>query len=130
MGDKDKFMPIPPRHQQALQLLVAQKNRDMFGGIGVGALREEEDEPLTLEQIVQPLWERGLVEDLTETELGASGRYFVRITLLGQVCLNLGYMLREPRKATEPELKKLGAELPNAADERRAIEDEEVLGTA
>lgn len=97
-----KFMVIPPRHQRALEMLVDQKHRDRFGGIGVGAMREEDD-VLTLEQIVEPLAARGLVEDLTQTEMGESGRFFVRITRLGELCLSLGGMLREQRKMTEDE---------------------------
>lgn len=101
-----KFMAIPPRHRVALEMLLVQRrNRDGFGCIGTGALRDE-DEPFTLEQIVKPLFERGLIEDLTETDLGAGGQYFVRITQLGKACLGLGYMLRDPRTATEAEIKK------------------------
>jgi hypothetical protein len=106
-----KFIEMIPRHRRALEMLVAQKKRDSFGGIGVGALRDE-DEPFTLEEIVQPLWERGLVEDLTQTELGSGGKYFVRITRLGEVCLGLGYMLRERRKATQDELQQLAGAQP------------------
>ena len=97
-----RFMVIPPRHVRALQMLVSQRDRDQFGGIGVGALLEDDD-VLTIEQIVQPLWERGLVEDLTHTEMGEPGRYFIRITRLGQQCLALGAMLREQRKMTDDE---------------------------
>jgi hypothetical protein len=129
---KDKFMTIPPRHQRALELLAViarQPNRDIYGAIGVGALRDE-DEPFTLEQIVQPLWERGLIEDLTGTELRTGGKYFVRITALGIVCLGLGMMLRDARKVTEAEIKGLQLETPSEADERAAIEDEQIAGTA
>ena len=97
-----RFMVIPPRHVRALQMLVSQRDRDMLGGIGVGALLEDDD-VLTIEQIVQPLWERGLVEDLTKTSMGEPGRYFIRITRLGQQCLALGAMLREQRKFTDEE---------------------------
>jgi hypothetical protein len=103
---KDRFMQIPPRHQRALEMLREQRTRDPLGAIGAGALRDEDD-PFTLEQIANPLWERGLIEDLTGTEMETAGRYFVRITPLGLVCLGLGYMLREPRKATEHEMMQL-----------------------
>lgn len=129
---KDKFMVIPPRHQRALELLAViarQPSRDILGAIGVAALRDE-DEPFTLEQIVQPLWERGLIEDLTETELGSGGRYFVRITTLGVVCLGLGMMLRDPRKVTEAEIQGLQLEMPTEAGERAAIANESIVGTA
>ena len=129
MSATEKFMPIPPRYIQALQMLVEQKKKDAFGGIGVGALREE-DEPLTLEQIVSPLWERGLVEDLTETELGPAGRYFVRITALGVACLHLGVMLRDPRKAADAEIQGLHRENPSEGEERAAIQEEQIVGTA
>jgi hypothetical protein len=97
-------MEIPPRHRRALEMLREQKTRDSLGGIGKGALRDE-DEPFTLEQIADPLLQRGLIEDLTWTDLGAGGKYFVRITPLGEACLGLGYMLRETRKATLAECK-------------------------
>lgn len=125
----EKFMPIPPRYLRALQMLVEQKKRDQLGGIGVGALREE-DEPITLEQLVNPLWERGLVEDLTDTELGPPGKYFVRITALGVLCLDFGLMLREPRKVTEAEINGLRLESPSESEEREAIAGEEILGIA
>ena len=123
---KDGFMAIPPRHQRALEMLMKQKKRDQFGGIGVGALRDEDD-PFTLEQIVQPLWERGMIEDLSETDLGLGGRYFVRITRVGEICLSLGYMLREPRKLSEPELKRLNEGMPQKT---AAIEGETIPGTS
>jgi hypothetical protein len=126
---KDKFMPIPPRHHRALEMLIEQRKRDAFGGIGVGALRDEDDQ-FTLEEIVTPLWDRGLIENLTETELGASGKYFVRITPLGVVCFGLGLMLREGRKVTEPEIQGLQLETPSEADERAAIQSESIVGTA
>ena len=129
---KERFMVIPPRHHRALELLAViakQPSRDILGAIGVGALHDE-DEPFTLEQIVKPLFERGLIEDLTETELGAGGKYFVRITALGVVCLGLGMMLRDGRKATEAEIRGLQLETPSEADERAAIENESIVGTS
>ena len=104
------FVVIPPRHLRALKMLVEQKGRDRFGGIGIGALRDE-DEPFTLEHITDPLFSRGLIEDLTGTEMESSGKYFVRITRLGEVCLGLGIMLRESRKTTDVEMRILGGDL-------------------
>jgi hypothetical protein len=109
MSVSELFMPITPRHRRALEMLAQQKKRDSLGGIGVGAMCDEDD-VFTLEQIVTPLSERGLIEDLTETELGASGKYFVRITRTGEICLALGCMLREPRKITLPELAQLNTD--------------------
>jgi hypothetical protein len=103
------FMLMTPRHKQALALLVEQKKRDHLGGIGVGALREE-DEAYTLAQIVEPLAVRGLIEDLTKTPLGPGGKYFVRITPLGEYCLNVGHMMREARPSTIAEMKKYASE--------------------
>lgn len=103
------FMTITPRHRRALEMLADKRKCDTLGGIGVGALHDEED-VFTLEQIVMPLADRGLVEDLTETELGASGKYFIRITRTGEICLALGCMLREPRKITLEELGQLSAD--------------------
>jgi hypothetical protein len=108
MPISDHFMPIPPRHRRALEMLAVialQPNRDILGAIGTGALLDE-DEPFTLEQIVLPLSKRGLIEDLSHTELGAGGLYFIRITELGKICLGLGYMLREPRRTSPEEIKK------------------------
>ena len=108
MAASDYFMPIPPRYRRALEMLVEQKKHDALGGIGVAALRDE-DEPFSLEQIIQPLWDRGLIEDLTSTDLGSAGKYFVRITRLGELCLGLGYMLRAARNSSEAEIAKLTA---------------------
>jgi hypothetical protein len=107
--DSAKFMVIPPRYQRALEMLRAQRLRDPLGAIGRGAMRDE-DEPFTLEQIVDPLWERGLIEDLTWTDLHEGGKYFVRLTQLGDICLSLGYMLREPRKVTLGEMRFLAGQ--------------------
>jgi hypothetical protein len=122
-----KFMLIPPRHRRALEMLMEQTKRDPLGAIGRGALRDEDD-PFTLEQIVSPLWDRGLIEDLTWTDLGEGGKYFVRITKLGKICLGLGYMLRETRKPTLAEWKGLGEQaaittLPPGTAERLAQHD-------
>jgi hypothetical protein len=86
-------------------MLVEQKKHDTLGGIGTGALRDE-DEPFTLEQIIGPLWERGLIEDLTWTDLREGGKYFIRITPVGELCLGLGLMPRAPRKTSPQEIKK------------------------
>jgi hypothetical protein len=104
MPISDLFMPIPPRHRRALELLVDQKKHDPYGAIGTGALRDEDD-PFTLEQIINPLWDRGLIEDLTNTDFGRGGQCFTRITPLGEICLGLGYMLRAPGKTTEEAIK-------------------------
>ena len=105
MSVMDQFMQITPRHQLALEVLREHKKRDYLGGIGWAALRDE-DEPFSLEQIVVPLLERGLVEDLTRTELGVNaGKLFCRITPLGVYCLGVGYMLKEPRIITEASMK-------------------------
>jgi len=105
MPASDHFMPIPPRHRRALELLMDQKKHDPYGAIGTGALRDEDD-PFTLEQIAGPLLERGLIEDLTNTDFGRGARYFIHITPLGEVCLGLGYMLRDPRRTSEAEIRK------------------------
>jgi hypothetical protein len=104
--DSAKFMAIPPRYQRALEMLRAQRLHDPFGAIGKGAMRDEDD-VFTLEQIVDPLFERGLIEDLTWTDLKEGGKYFVRLTQLGDICLSLGYMLRETRKVTLAEMRYL-----------------------
>jgi hypothetical protein len=127
---KTRFMQIPPRHQRTLEMLAViakQPHRDIHGAVGIAALRDE-DEPFTLEQIVDPLMERGLIENLSETELGTGGRYFVRITRFGEMCLGLGYMLRESRKPTQVEIKTLSDGLPreNAA----TALGETIVGTA
>lgn len=111
----DAFMVISPRHRQALELLQAQKTRDHLGALGLGALRNEDD-VFTLEQIAVPLLQRGLIEDLTKTELGPGGKYFCRITKLGEFCLGVGYMLKEPRPSSELEMRKLGLPKPDAHD--------------
>jgi hypothetical protein len=104
-------MTIIPRHLRVLQELAAQKKKDYLGGIGWGALRDEDD-LFTYEQLITPLLDRGLIEDLTATELGPAGKYFVRITPLGTVCLGMGLMLRDARKVTDAELKALAIPAP------------------
>jgi hypothetical protein len=122
------FMVIPPRHLRALEMLRAQRLHDSLGAIGKDAMRDEDD-VLTLEQIVDPLWERGLIEDLTWTDLREGGKYFLRLTQLGDICLSLGYMLREPRKVTLAEMRFLAAQnaaittLPPGTAERLAKHD-------
>jgi hypothetical protein len=126
--DNANFMVIPPRHLRALEMLRAQRLRDNLGAIGKGAMRDEDD-VLTLEQIVDPLLERGLIEDLTWTDLREGGKYFLRLTQLGDICLSLGYMLREPRKVTLAEMRFLAAQnatittLPPGTAERLAKHD-------
>jgi hypothetical protein len=126
--DSAKFMVIPPRYQRALEMLRAQRLHDPLGAIGKGAMRDEDD-TLTLEQIVEPLFDRGLIEDLTWTDHGERGKYFVRLTQLGDICLSLGYMLRETRKVTLAEMRFLAAQpdrittLPPGTAERLAQHD-------
>jgi hypothetical protein len=115
MAVLEHFLEIIPRHRRALEQLREQKKRDALGGIGWAALRDEED-TFTLEQICAPLLERGLIEDLTGTEMGSNGKFFVRITPLGLLCLGMGYMLKVPRVTTEAEIKKYIEELPKPAD--------------
>lgn len=112
MSLADHFMPIIPRHQRLLAKLEEQRRVDQFGGIGWRGLMDEE-EPFTIDQLFKPLMERGLVEDLSQTEIGNAGIYFVRITKLGMICLRLGMMLKEPRPTTEKEIAKyIGVEPP------------------
>jgi hypothetical protein len=113
-------MHIIPRHLRVLQELAAQKKKDQLGGIGWGALRDEDD-PLTYQQLFIPLIERGLIEDLTGTELGTAGKYFVRLTPLGSVCLSMGVMLRAPRPADAAELKALHLPPPATPEEAEII---------
>ena len=130
MAAIDAFMPIIPRHQKALSLLRDQKQKDILGGIGWNALREK-GEPFTLEQIAAPLLDRGLIEDLTATELGNGGKFFVRITPLGLYCLGLGYMLKNPRITTETEMKNLAASQGgNMLSAPQEVDDDEQRGTS
>jgi hypothetical protein len=119
------FMPISPRHRRALEMLVEQKKRDSLGGIGIAALHDEDD-VFTLEQITEPLMERGLIEDLTWTDLEAAGKYFVRITPLGDVCLAFGQMLREPRIVSDKAMKML-LQPPASANPHDPNEEREAI---
>jgi hypothetical protein len=103
----DLFVPIIPRHIRLMQRLVDQKKIDRLGCIGWRGLMDE-DEVFTIDQLFKPLRERGLVEDLTKSDLGNAGVYFVHITPLGEKCLGLGYMLREPRVMSDAEQNVLG----------------------
>jgi hypothetical protein len=118
----DHFISITPRHKQALALLIEQKKKDFLGGIGVGALREDDD-AMTLEQIVVPLSVRGLIEDLTKTEMGTAGKYFARITPLGEYCYAKGYMLKEPHVGSIAEMNKY-------ANESAAQQEDQPIGLA
>jgi hypothetical protein len=104
-------MVIIPRHLRVLQELAAQKKKDLLGGMGWGALKDEA-EPFSDDMLFGPLLERGLIEDLTATELGKGGNFFVRITPLGMLCMGLGLMLQESRKPTDAELKALRLPAP------------------
>jgi hypothetical protein len=126
MSTREQFMVIIPRHQRILKELTDQKPKDQFGGIGWGALRDEDD-PLSYEQLFGPLMNRGLIEDLTQTEMGSSGKYFVRITQLGTVCMNLGLMLRDERKPTIEESLQLLNRHPNG---RTLSESVDISGEA
>jgi hypothetical protein len=99
------FMPIIPRHRRLLERLAEQLKKDRYGAIGWRGLMDE-DEPFTVDQLFKPLQERGLVEDLTATDLGKAGVYFVHITPLGLRCLGMGLMLKEPRIVSEKEMNK------------------------
>lgn len=112
MSASAHFMPITPRHQRLLAALDAQRKVDHLGGIGWKALIDD-DEAFDAEMLFLPLLMRGLIEDLSKTDLGpAGGRLFVRITPLGRVCSAFGVMLRDPRITTEAEMKKYAEELP------------------
>jgi hypothetical protein len=101
------FMPIMPRHQRILGALEMRRHVDMFGGIGWKGLLDDE-EVFDFDVLFQPLIDRGLIEDLSDTEMGPAGRYFVRITPLGRICNGIGLMLRAPRVTSEAELHKFG----------------------
>ena len=76
---------ITPRHQR-LAALDAQRKVDHLGGIGWKALIDD-DEAFDAEMLFLLALMRGLIEDLSKTDLGpAGGRLFVRITPLGRVC--------------------------------------------
>ena len=120
MSASEHFMPIIPRHRRLLEELRLQKTKDMLGGIGWGALKGE-DEPFTYEELFLPLMQRGLIEDLTETELGSAGKYFVRITPIGERCLGLGVMLKYPRPTSDLELDKILAPPPSTPSDDEII---------
>lgn len=105
MSMSEHFMPIIPRHHRLLVRLREQLKADQFGGIGWRGLMDD-DEEFTIDQLFKPLMDRGMVEDLSHSELGAAGVYFVRITTIGLRCLNLGMMLKEPRHTSEKEMDK------------------------
>ena len=123
------FMPIIPRHHRLLTRLVEQKKVDRLGCIGWRGLMDEE-ESFTVDQLFLPLAERGLIENLSQTELGNAGVHFVRITPMGEHCLGLGYMLRDPREMTGYELTQFPAPItfvtdpPTAEQRTRIIEGE------
>jgi hypothetical protein len=91
-----------------LTALHQQRKFDPFGGIGWRGLMDD-DEQFTPEQLYSPLLERGLVEDCSEAHQSESGKFFVRITPLGVACMSVGYMLRDPRPISVPELRQLVA---------------------
>ena len=126
MTVRAQFIEILPRHRRALEMLASialDAKRDILGCIGFLALRDEGDQ-FTLEQIAEPLLVRGLIEDLSGTEMGDSGKYFVRITPLGAFCLGVGLMLRDSRKSTVAEMKKyLTPEAGDVAIPRPAFEN-------
>jgi hypothetical protein len=99
------LVAIIPRHLRILGALIERRKVDMFGCIGWKGLLDD-PESFTMDQIFRPLVERGLIEDMSSTEMGNAGSYFVRITPLGQFCYCIGYMLKEPRVASELEIKK------------------------
>ena len=106
MSLTDHFMPIIPRHQRLLERLAEQIRIDRYGAIGWKGLLDE-GETFTIDELFKPLVERGLVEDLSHTDLGKAGIYFVHITPIGLRCLDLGMMLKEPRFTTEKEMTKI-----------------------
>ena len=133
------LVPIIPRHLRILQRLIEQRKIDQFGCIGWRGLLDD-PETFTMDQLFKPLVDRGLIEDLSQTEMGQGGTFFVRITPLGQFCYGIGYMLKEPRPTTELEIRKYIADVapPKQRIEeaqamirsRNVAEDENVEGTA
>lgn len=108
---REKFMVIIPPHRRVLERLLAQKLVDALGMLGKAAVRGDND-VLTLAELTQPLLDRGMIEDLTKTEMGASGRLFLRITRIGELCLDMGVMLRDARCFTIEELSGLAEKAP------------------
>lgn len=99
------LVPIIPRHLRILQRLMEQRKTDQYGCIGWRGLLDD-PETFTMDQLFKPLQDRGLIEDLSQTEMGHGGTYFVRITPLGAFCFGIGYMLKDARPTTELEIRK------------------------
>jgi hypothetical protein len=99
------LIAIIPRHQRILARLIEQRKADRYGCIGWRGLLDD-PETFTMDQLFKPLMDRGLIEDLTQTELGRGGSCFVRITPLGSFCYGIGYMLKDARPTTELEIRK------------------------
>ena len=140
------LIAIIPRHLRILGALIERRKVDMFGCIGWRGLLDD-PESFTMEQIFRPLVERGLIEDMSNTEMGGAGSYFVRITPLGQFCYGIGYMIKDARVTTELEIQKYISGTPTRFEEieppkqrieeaqamirsRNVAEDENVEGTA
>ena len=104
------LVSIIPRHLRILQRLIEQRKIDQYGCIGWRGLLDD-PETFTMDQLFKPLVDRGLIEDLSQTEMGQGGTFFVRITPLGQFCYGIGYMLKEPRPTTELEIRKYIADV-------------------
>jgi len=113
------LVAIIPRHLRILGALIERRKVDMFGCIGWKGLLDD-PESFTMDQIFRPLVERGLIEDMSSTEMGNAGSYFVRITPLGQFCYGIGYMLKEPRPTTELEIRKY---ISDVAPQKQRIEE-------
>ena len=124
------LISIIPRHLRILGRLVDQRRVDRYGCIGWRGLLDD-PEAFTMDQLFKPLMERGLIEDLSQTELGKGGTHFVRITPLGAFCYGIGYMLKDARPTTELEIRKYISDVaPKFESQRQAIEHEHVEGTA
>lgn len=141
MAMTEHFVEILPRHQRLLERLIEQKKVDMLGAIGWRGLLEGDDD-WTMDELFQPLIERGLVEDLTANpDFGAKGgQYFVRITALGNMCASFGWMPKVRHKTSTGEFLKFSGELPRpdtsndpvkfVNDPPTAEQREHVIGTA
>lgn len=106
----EKFQPLNAVQRAVLSRLIEQKKKDWTGAMGWGF--PVENPALyapgiilyrTLEELWRPLIVRGLVEDLRMV-MPDRGKFFVRITLLGERCTKLGVMLAEPRILTTQEM--------------------------
>lgn len=93
------YARLIPIHQKILDRLIAQAKIDAYGAIGwggpiaeLGLAASEQDRGT----IYQPLIERGLVCDCVD-QMGSSGRFFVRVTVLGTTCAMLGIMPEQNR---------------------------------